>query len=255
MHLNFEVYGDGRPLILIHGFLGALDNWRSMSKRLAIRFRVYAVDLRNHGHSPHDEVMNYSVMAHDLGEFFTTQAIESAFVLGHSLGGKIAMQFALEFPDLVDRLIVADIAPKAYPPAHKPLLAALRQLNVSTLKSYAEADAALAPAIGDAGLRQFVIKNLEHSSDGSFRWRIALDAIIANYDALTQAIPAGTKFDKPVCFLRAGRSNYIEESDLALIHSLFPRAELVAIPDAGHWLHIEAPDEFFRVVTEFLGSS
>lgn len=255
MHLNFEVHGDGHPLILVHGFLGALDNWRSMSKRLATRYRVHLIDLRNHGHSPHSETMSYSVMARDLSEFVLEHGIESAFVLGHSLGGKVAMQFALECPDLVDKLIVADIAPKAYPPAHRTLLAALRQLNVSTLKSYAEADTALAAAIGDAALRRFVIKNLEHGSDGGFRWRIALEPIIANYDELTQAITISNAFDKPVCFLRAGRSDYVEESDLALIRSLFPRAELRAIPDAGHWLHIDAPDEFFRIVTEFFGLS
>lgn len=255
MQLNSEVRGNGHPLILVHGFLGALDNWRSMSKRLAAHYRVYLIDLRNHGHSPHSEMMNYSVMARDLSEFFLAHGIESGFVLGHSLGGKVAMQFALECPALVDKLIVADMAPKAYPPAHKPLLAALRQLNVNTLKSYAEADTALAAAIGDAALRRFVIKNLEHGSDGSFRWRIALEPIIANYDKLTQAITVGNTFDKPVCFLRAGRSNYVEESDLDLIRSLFPRAELRAIPNAGHWLHIDAPDEFFRIVTEFFASS
>ncbi|HTF93009.1 MAG TPA: alpha/beta fold hydrolase [Verrucomicrobiae bacterium] len=253
MRLNFEVHGDGPPLILVHGLLGALDNWRSMSKRLATRYRVYSIDLRNHGHSPHSEMMNYSVMAQDLSEFFNAHNIESAFVLGHSLGGKIAMQLALESAARVDKLIVADMAPKSYPPVHRPLLATLRQLNLGRLKSFADAEAALAPAIGDAALRQFLIKNLERAGDGSFHWRIALDSIIANYDELIKAIRSNNRFDKPVCFLRAGRSEYIEAADLTLIRKHFPRAELRTIADAGHWLHIEAPDEFFRIVTDFFG--
>lgn len=253
MRLNFQVHGDGPPLILVHGLLGALDNWRSMSKRLATRYRVYSVDLRNHGHSPHSEIMNYSVMAQDLSEFFNARSIESAFVLGHSLGGKIAMQLALESPARVDKLIVADMAPKSYPPVHRPLLVTLRQLNLGLLRSFADAEAALAPAIGDAALRQFLIKNIERARDGSFHWRIALDSIIANYDELTKAIRSDNKFDKPVCFLRAGRSEYIEKADLTLIREHFPRAELRTIADAGHWLHIEAPDEFFRIVTDFFG--
>ena len=253
MRLNFQVHGDGLPLILVHGLLGALDNWRSMSKRLATRYRVYSVDLRNHGHSPHSEMMNYSVMAQDLSEFFNAHSIESAFILGHSLGGKIAMQLALESPARVDKLIVADMAPKSYLPVHRPLLVTLRQLNLGRLKSFVDAEAALAPAIGDAALRQFLIKNLERARDGSFHWRIALDSIIANYDELIKAIRSDNRFDKPVCFLRAGRSEYIEAGDLTLIREHFPCAELRTIADAGHWLHIEAPDEFFRIVTDFFG--
>jgi esterase len=253
MRLNFQVEGDGPPLITIHGFLGALDNWRAMSKRLSAHYEVYSVDLRNHGRSPHSGVMNYSVMAHDLGEFLDEHGLVSASIIGHSLGGKAAMQFALEFPERVDKLVIVDIAPKAYPPTHRPLLTAMRNLDVRALASFAEADAALALAVTDAALRQFLIKNLARSDDGELRWRIALDSIIHNYDEITKAIVTTNIFEKPALFLRAGRSNFVEEKDIALIRRSFPHAEIRTITDAGHWLHIEAPDEFYRVVTEFLG--
>ncbi|HVO92613.1 MAG TPA: alpha/beta fold hydrolase [Terriglobales bacterium] len=251
MQLNFTAYGDGHPLILIHGFLGALDNWRTMSKRLATRFRVYAIDLRNHGHSPHRAVMNFAVMARDVREFLDQQKVLSAFVLGHSLGGKVAMQTALEFPARIDKLIVADIAPKAYAPSQRGLIEALRQLNVSALRTYADADTELAPAITGRALRQFLIKNLERS-DSAFRWRIPLDILTANYEELIKAISSDKTFDKPVCFLRGEHSNYLDESDLAQIRELFPRAELRTIANSGHWLHIDAPDAFFRNISAFL---
>jgi len=254
MRLNFQVQGDGPTLIILHGFLGALDNWRAMSKRLSEHYRVYSVDLRNHGCSPHSEVMTYSVMALDLDEFFDGHGFASGSIIGHSLGGKVAMQFALEFPERVDKLVVVDIAPKAYAPTQRPLLTAMRRLDVRAFASFADAEAALAPAVADAALRQFLIKNLARDRHGGFQWRIALDSIIANYDELTQAIVATNRFEKPALFLRAGRSHFIEEKDIALIRKSFPRAEVHTIPEAGHWLHIEAPDEFYRVTTEFLGA-
>ena len=252
MRLNFQVQGDGPPLITIHGFLGALNNWRAMSNRLSEHYRVYSVDLRNHGRSPHSGVMNYSVMAHDLGEFLDEHGLASASIIGHSLGGKVAMQFALEFSERGDKLVIVDIAPKAYPPTHRPLLIAMRNLDVRAFASFADADAALAPAVADAALRQFLIKNFTRDSDGGFHWRVALDSIIANYDELTKAIVTTNSFEKLALFLRAGRSNFVEEKDIALVRKSFPRAEIRTITDAGRWLHIEAPDEFYRVTTQFL---
>lgn len=146
-----------------------------------------------------------------------------------------------------------DIAPKAYPPTHRPLLTALRHLDVRPFVNFADAGAALAPAVADAALRQFLIKNLTRDRDGGFHWRVALDSIIANYDELTKAIVTTNSFEKPALFLRAGRSNFVDEKDIALIRKSFPRGEICTITDAGHWLHIEAPDEFYRVTTQFLG--
>lgn len=226
-----------------------------MSKRLSAHYQVYSVDLRNHGRSPHSEVMNYAVMAQDLGEFSDEHNLTSAFVLGHSMGGKVAMPFAAEFPKRADKLVVVAIAPKAYPPTHRPLLAAMRNLDVRALANFTEAGAALAAAVADARLRQFPLKNLARGDDGEFRWRIALDSILHHYDEITKAIVTTNSFEKPALFLRAGRSNFVEEKDLGLIRESFPRVEIRTIADAGHWLHSEAPDEFYRVTTEFPGIS
>jgi esterase len=254
MRLHFQVQGDGHPLIILHGFLGSSDNWRAMSKRLAALYTVFAIDLRNHGHSPHSGVMNYPLMAEDLREFVDEHAVSKAFLLGHSMGGKVAMQFAAEFPDCVEKLVIVDISPKSYPPSQRPLLSALQNLDPSALTTFADADAALAPAVADSALRQFLLKNLTREPGGGFRWRIALDSIAANYDELIKPVATRNTFDKPACFLRAGASSFVEENDLAPIRESFPLAEMRTIANAGHWLHIETPDEFYRAVTEFLAA-
>ena len=252
MRLHFQVQGQGHPLVILHGFLGSLDNWRAMSKRLAGAFRVYAVDLRNHGRSPHSDVMNYPVKAQDIGEFVAAEGLTPPFILGHSMGGKVAMEFAVHFPESVAKLVVVDIAPKAYPPVHRPLLLALRAVNLSAYISYGDIGAALARAVTDAALRDFLLKNLYRDADQAFRWRIALDEIIQNYDALTQAIAVERPFEKPACFIRGGRSNFVEDHDLASLHAAFPRAEIKTIAGAGHWLHVEAADEFYIATSNFL---
>jgi esterase len=253
MHLHYVAQGQGPPLIILHGFLGSSDNWRMMSKRFAAHYRVFCVDLRNHGRSPHSEVMNYRVMAQDLGEFFDSKGLSSALLLGHSMGGKVAMQFAGDSPARLDKLVVVDIAPKSYPPSQRELLTALQNLDLRAVKSFADADAALAHVVTESGLRQFLIKNLDRTSSGEFRWRIALDVMAANYDESLKAVTIEIPFDKPACFLRAGRSDFIEDTDIASIRESFPRAEIQTIARAGHWLHVDAPDEFYRIVAHFLG--
>ena len=253
MRLNYQAQGDGRPLIILHGFLGSADNWGAMSKRFAKLYRVFCVDLRNHGRSPHNEVMNYPVMAQDLSEFVDAHELSTALLLGHSMGGKVAMQFATQSPERVDKLVVVDIAPKSYPPSQRPLLTALQNLDLGAVNSFAEANAALAPAIADAAVRQFLVKNIMRDEQGGLRWRIALDSLAANYDELTKANTTKHVFDKPACFLRAGRSGFVDEKDLIVIRKFFPRAEIRTIADAGHWLHVDAPAEFYRVVSEFFG--
>ncbi len=252
MRLNFEVQGGGFPLIIVHGFLGSLDNWRTASKRLSASYKVYSVDLRNHGESPHSELMSYPIMAEDLREFLDEHSLVEAHLLGHSMGGKVVMQFAAEHPSRVAKLIVVDIAPKAYPPSHPPLLAALRDLYLQAFKSFGQIDAALAPAIHEASVRQFLLKNLARDPGLGFRWKIDLDAIIKNYDELTKSIVVKEPVNKPACFIRGGRSKYIQDEDLPLIKQMFPRAEVLTIPSAGHWVHADAPDEFLKIVTDFL---
>jgi pimeloyl-ACP methyl ester carboxylesterase len=252
MRLHFRVQGEGSPLLILHGLLGSSDNWRSMAKRLAAHRRVYSVDLRNHGKSPHSLAMNYAVMASDLRELCATENLREPAVLGHSMGGKVAMQLAAEYPEQVEKLIVVDIAPKAYPPAHRSVLAAMRGLELGHYRSFGEIDGALAPAIADGPTRQLVLKNLERDADGQFRWRIGLDEISESYDELTKAVEVRAPFPKSACFVRGEQSRYIANEDRALIRQGFPRAELSTIAGARHWPHVDAPDEFYAVVAEFL---
>jgi len=191
-------------------------------------------------------------MTDDLRELFERERISEAHVVGHSPGGKVAMQFATSHRARVSKLVVVDIAPKAYPPSQRSILAALEQLELQSFKTFGEIDAALAPAIPETAVRQFLMKNIARVPPGGFQWRIDLASIAGSYDKLTEAIiPAGT-YDKPALFMRGGRSDYIADTDLPSIHAIFPRAELVTIASAGHWVHAEAMDEFLQVVTDFL---
>src|SRR5919108_369745 len=217
MRLSFQVQGEGFSLIILHGFLGSSDNWRGMGKRLSDRYAVYSLDLRNHGSSPHSDIMNYRVMAQDVREFIDDHGLSSSFVLGHSMGGNVAMHFATEFPNRVDKLIVVDIAPKAYPPFYRPILRALSALELSAYKSFGEVDAALKSAIPEAPLRQFLVKNLARDEQGGLRWKIDLKVIERNYDNLAMAIAPQQNFTGPACFIRGGRSHYIHDGDISLI--------------------------------------
>lgn len=253
MQLYFRAQGEGFPLIIAHGFLGSSDNWRAASGRLAAHYRVYSLDLRNHGLSRHSYKMNYQLMAQDVHQFLEEHSLTSCFVLGHSMGGKVAMHFALEFPDRVEKLVVVDIAPRAYAPFHRSILQAMRALELESLSSFADADRALSESIPEAAVRQFLIKNLTRRPDGRLTWKIDLEAIERNYDSLAGAVESRRRFTKPACFIRGGRSHYIQEHDLTSIRESFPQAEIHTIEQAGHWLHVEAPERFLTVVTNFLG--
>jgi pimeloyl-ACP methyl ester carboxylesterase len=253
MQLYFRAQGEGFPLIVAHGFLGSSDNWRAVSGRLAAYYRVYSLDLRNHGLSRHSYKMNYQLMANDVYQFVEERGIASCFILGHSMGGKVAMHFALEFPERVAKLVVVDIAPRAYAPFHRSIIRAMRALELESLGSFADADRALSESVPEAAVRQFLIKNLTRGSDGRLAWKIDLEAIERNYDSLAGAIVSRHPFTKPSCFIRGGRSNYIQEHDLPSIRESFPQAEVHTIEEAGHWLHVEAPEQFVTIVTNFLG--
>ncbi len=252
MRLHFRATGQGFPFIILHGFLGSLDNWRTVSRRLALDFKVFSLDLRNHGQSLHSEVMNYQVMAQDVLEFMDEQSLSTAILLGHSMGGKVAMQFASTWPEQVHKLIVVDIAPKAYPPTHRSVLAALHALDLKGFASFREIDAALAPVISEATARHFLLKNLSRTTNRGFRWKIALESIIKSYEELTKPVNVKQAFNGPTCFIRGGRSRYVEDDDVPLIREMFPRAEVVTIASAGHWVHADAQEEFILAVNDFL---
>lgn len=252
MRLHFQVQGEGLPLIILHGFLGSLENWQSMSKRLAALYKVYSIDLRNHGRSPHSRTMNYPVMAQDVREFIDEHGMEPPTLLGHSMGGKVAMQLAAQHPNEIEKLIVVDIAPRAYPPAHRPMLMAMDAADLPGCKSFGAVGDVLASAISDPAVRQFVMKNLKRDESGEFHWRIGLAAIIENYDNLTAAIAPENRFEKPACFIRGGLSDFVQEGDLAPIREIFPTAEFHSIPRAGHWVHVANAGDFYTVVSDFL---
>ena len=251
MELNFYSCGAGKPFIILHGLLGSSDNWQTLSKRFAEHFQVFAVDLRNHGKSPHDDVIDYPSMAADLDAFVSAHQLNEPILLGHSMGGKVGMQFAGTFPARLEKLIVADIAPKSYPDYHTEILDALGGLDLPKFSSRTEIDAALAPKIPEAPLRQFLLKNVTREANGPFQWKINLPAIRTNYPKITENVVIEKPFDRPTLFIRGENSDYITDEDEPVIRKNFPKAEIVTIQSAGHWLHAEKPDEFFRLTMDF----
>ena len=253
MELFYNQYGEsGPPFILLHGLLGGHGNWHTLS-RTAFRevARVYAVDQRNHGRSPHADEMDYPTLAADLRQFIDRHDLAPSALLGHSMGGKTAMQAALSYPDRVDRLIVVDMAPKGYPPHHTDLLEALARLDPTAYDSRDAIDEALAEDVPSWPIRQFLLKNLEYDGE-TYTWRMNLDAIRAHYDDITAPLPTGATFEGPTLFVRGSASDYVADDDLDGIHERFPNAELVTIDGAGHWVHADAPDALAEVVTDFL---
>ena len=252
MQLHFQRYGQGPPLIILHGLFGSSENWHSISQKLASDLAVFAVDQRNHGRSPHAGEMTYELMAQDLELFVTNQHLSPVHLLGHSMGGKTAMVFALTYPELAEKLIVVDIAPRAYPPQHRQILDAMLSLDLSSSKNRNDIDAQLAKSIPDLTLRQFLLKNVKRDAAGAFHWQMNLAAINANYDRLNGALPDSRTFDKPILFIRGERSDYIRNDEIELIQARFPQAEFCEVADAGHWVHADAPESFLRKVREFL---
>ncbi len=228
----------------MHGLFGASDNWHSIAMRLAESFHVFTVDQRNHGQSPHSDEMNYFLMADDVAELMKSRGLETAIVIGHSMGGKTAMQFALQFPERVEKLVVADMAPRAYASSHDKIFTALLALDLKLFSARQEIEDVLAPEIPNLALRRFLLKNLGRNSEGGFFWKINLRGLFKNYGHLREPVSGAAPFTRPTLFIRGSNSNYINPDDEALIHELFPHAEIQAIAGAGHWLHAEQRRNF-----------
>ncbi|HZV34552.1 MAG TPA: alpha/beta fold hydrolase [Verrucomicrobiae bacterium] len=252
MRLHHQCQGEGAPLLILHGLLGSLDNWQNISRKLSETFRVCALDLRNHGRSPHSDDFSYDVMTEDLLEFLDAQQIGRTRLMGHSMGGKTAMHFALKQPERVEKLVVVDIAPRAYPPSHLPIFEALLSLDLASFRERSEVDRALAGKIPEVAVRQFLLKNLARNEQGGLCWKPNLPVIRKNYDRLNEEIKTDTSFKGPTLFLKGAKSDYINDSDRATIEKLFPNATLTSIPQAGHWVHADAAKEFVEVVGNFL---
>jgi esterase len=231
--------------------LGSLDNWHTLSKTFASSFRVLAVDQRNHGRSPHSDLFTYDAMAEDLAELLDYLKIPSAHLLGHSMGGKSAMQFTLTHPSRVKKMIVVDIAPRAYPRLHDEVLDALASVNLTPATSRPYIDDELSKRIPDAAVRQFLMKNLTRDSAGAFTWKANLRAIQSSYMEIAREITSERPFPGPTLFVKADRSDYVLDSDVPMIKKLFPNAQIAGI-NAGHWIHAEAPTVFAGIVMKFL---
>jgi esterase len=246
-------YGAGPPLAILHGLFGSGRNWTSIAQGLAPKHHVIALDLRNHGASPWAETMDYGEMAEDVHASLSARGYEPYALLGHSMGGKVAMMAALQHPGTVERLIVADIAPVSYPMRHLGEVEAMRRLDLTGIQRRSQADVALASAIPDAAERAFLLQNLIFDNGGA-RWRLNLEAIEQQMPALVDfpEIPAGRTYDGPALFLAGGRSDYVQTAYEAAIRRFFPNAEIARIVKAGHWLHAEQPAEFLAIIKRFL---
>ncbi len=217
------------------------------------KYQCILVDLRNHGRSPHDDEMNYEVMAKDVLELMNDLHIEHSYLMGHSMGGKVAMLFALTHPEKVDKLIVVDISPNEYPIHHAAEIEAIESVDPPALKNRSEAEELLAKKLGDdQATIQFLLKNLSRKPEGGFEWKANMPVLIANYDKLMEGIVTSDIFDKPVLFIRGQMSNSIRDEDWPAILALFPQARLSTIPNAGHWVHADQPETLKNEVLAFI---
>ena len=269
MKLFFRKYGDaGPPLIIAHGLYGASDNWVSIARELSDQFEVFVVDQRNHGDSPEDDQHTYQAMRDDLREFMDDQGIEKATLLGHSMGGKTVMSFAMAWPERVESLIVVDIAPVSYHDLavhsnmtanHSKMIDAMMELDLDSLESREDASKALAVKIGSERIRLFLLKNLTRDSDQSFKWKITLPVLKKSLHEIMDGLPTEEHISNggikgfPVFFVRGENSDYIRPEDHNTIKKLFPTAEIVSIPNSGHWVHAEQPDLLVKNLKYFLG--
>ncbi len=257
MQLHYQTLGDqtldkAQPLILLHGLFGSSDNWGTVAKHFSQHYQVISVDLRNHGKSPHSESQSYTDMADDLLALCNALSLDRIHLLGHSLGGKVAMQFATSFPDRVEKLIVVDMATRAYADAHTHLIDAMLAVDLSTLQNRSEVDKALSSAIPQAMVRQFLLMNLMKSESG-LAWRINLAALKTSYPSLQQAVCENARYDQSCLFIRGEHSDYVQDADIEQIKTHFTNAQFASLP-TGHWVHAEQTQAFIKVVDNFLAS-
>jgi esterase len=254
LELAFQAQGDtGSPVIVMHGLFGAARNWTRIAKRLGKQYRVFALDLRNHGGSPWSDEVGYAAMAEDVRAFIENLDLEPVIAIGHSMGGKVAMRLALEYRDLIDRLIVADVAPVPYEHSFDDYFDAMRGVDLAEVKRRADVEAALEPSIPEPGIRAFLLQNLVRDGRG-FAWQVNLDALAMQMDDITgwpDDLP-GRRFDGPTLFVGGDKSDYLKPRERSTILKLFPEARFMTLKNAGHWLHAEQPEAFIATVHAFL---
>ena len=253
--LHSKILGEGQPLIILHGFLGMSDNWKTLGSQYSKNgFEVHLVDQRNHGKSFHSDEFNYDLLSDDVINYMNHHNMESAYVMGHSMGGKTAMQLATSDPDRVTKLIVADIAPKYYPPHHDFILNGLSHLDFDAISDRREADDELSKHIKEKGIRQFLLKNLYWVEKKKLGFRFNLEVLKDRMEEIGENISSNATYDGPSLFLRGDRSEYIQPNDFPEIERHFPNAKIETIDKAGHWLHAENPKQFYEKSFAFLNS-
>lgn len=253
MILHSNILGEGAPLVILHGFLGMSDNWKTIGQKISEHgFQVHLVDQRNHGHSFHSDAFNYEVLVEDLKIYCETHKLKNIILLGHSMGGKTAMLFAAKYPNMVSKLVVADISPRFYPVHHDGILNGLSALNFDVIKSRGEADKLLSNYVSDMGTRQFLLKNLYWIEKGKLALRMNLNVLKEEISEIGESLPSQARFEKETLFLKGDRSEYISDEDEGIIQNHFPNVEIKTISNAGHWLHAENPDDFFDAVINFI---
>jgi len=252
MKLNYQKIGEGPPLIIIHGLFGMLDNWMTIARELSTNYSVYLVDQRNHGKSPHSDDFDYYLMAEDIEEMMDHWGLEEVHLLGHSMGGKTAMQFAVRNAASVKSLVVVDIAPKDYPRGHDIIFEAFESVNLVALESRKQAEEQMSSVLDDKSVQLFLLKNLSRTEE-EYVWRPNIAAIKEHYDnIIVNSLSPWESYDGPTLFVKGAKSErYIEEEDFPTLESFFPAYELVEL-DAGHWVHAEKPEELVAILSEFL---
>jgi esterase len=253
MQLYYKQLGEsGIPIVIIHGLFGSSDNWQAIGKALSDEYKVYLIDQRNHGRSPRSEDFTYEAMSEDLLEFIGQHNLIRPVIIGHSMGGKTAMKFAIQHPDLLSKLIIVDISPRYYPVHHGSILEGLKSIKLQQITSRQEADEQLARHEPHPTVRMFLLKNLHRTDQGSFDWRINLPVIDEQIENVGEALSDEVSIDNPTLFLNGERSDYVKPDDKPLIRKIFTKAEFITIRNAGHWVHAEKPDEFVSIVRQFL---
>ncbi|MBU0914346.1 MAG: alpha/beta fold hydrolase [Gammaproteobacteria bacterium] len=251
MILHTEITGQGQAIVLIHGLFGSYENLGVIARALAGQWQVVNLDMRNHGRSDWHDTMSYALMAEDIKDTLDHLGLEQVALLGHSMGGKISMEFALRYPERVSKLILADISPVQNRARHLEILSALEGIDLTNLQSRQQADQELALSIAETGVRQFLLKSL-YKEDDQFRWRFNIKALIANYPRLLEAPPSKGPYTGPTLFIKGAESDYLLPEHQSVIQQLFPQSKAKVIMGTGHWLHAEKPVAFAKIVTDFL---
>jgi len=267
MKLFCRKYGDGPPLVILHGLYGSSDNWVTIAKSLSHIFTVFLPDQRNHGQSPHSEIHDYTSMRDDLFELVNDLNLKKFYLAGHSMGGKTAISFALKWPEMLNGLLIADISPftnesigiSTYS-QHYEILNAIISFDLKKVSSRSDADNYLLDKIPSEKVRGLILKNLQRTSDNSFTWKLNASSLLKNLDKIMEGVECKTDFSQqvtgfPVIFLKGGNSDYIPVNDFKKIQIVFPAAEIIEVPGAGHWIQVDRPDEVVKNLKKLSGDN